>query len=356
MTALSSDFETTRRRPWLQTLFQWATTLGVLWFVFVFLLPRFIDYQEVVETIATLRPTELVVLLLLTAAFSLSMSYVYTVVIPNLAFWPGWQAYEASGTLASFAPPGVDIAVRYGMYRSFGIPAKDAGASFVLTGIFTVGIRFVLPVVALIVLIVSGQYETSTLIIVLIAAGVAVVSVAVILLRREDLARRLGGVVGGWYNRLLAGRWKFEPVEDPSQRLVDFRGQVIGTLGTAWPMATAALLGAHLASYLVLLLALRFLGVSSDMASIGLVFVAYAVGLMAGMIPFLPQGLGAVELVYVLVIAGAEEGELADTVMAAAFTHRIFTWFIPILVGFVPLLMWRRRVRRGRLEAQSTGT
>jgi uncharacterized membrane protein YbhN (UPF0104 family) len=173
-------------------------------------------------------------------------------------------------------------------------------------------------------------------------------------MRREDLARRLGVLVGGWYNQLLAGKWKFEPIERPGQKLVDFRQEMVNTLGKVWHRAGSAQIGAETASFIVLLLSLRFLGVSSSQAGFGLVFVAYAVGLIASLIPLLPQGLGAVELVYVFVIAGAEESQLADTVMAAAFTHRIFTWFIPILVGFIPLLMWRRRVRQETNQSGSS--
>lgn len=38
-----------------------------------------------------------------------------------------------------------------------------------------------------------------------------------------------------------------------------------------------------------------------------------------------------------LVIAGTKESDVADVIMAAAFVHRIFTWFLPILSGFAPL-------------------
>lgn len=345
----------TLRRPWLSAVARWAGTLLVLWFVFVFLLPRFIDYREVAETIATLGLGELAVLLVFAALRSLAQSAVYTGVIPGLRFWPGWQAYEASGTLASFAPPGVDMAVRYGMYRSFGVSAEKAGAGFVLSGIFTIGVKFVLPVFGLLLVLLSGQYSRGTTILTIISVASAAVVLAVVILRREDLARRIGQLVGGWYNRLLAGRWKLQPVERAGERLAEFRGQIVQTLGEVWRRATAAQMGAEASSFAVLLLSLRFLGVTSTEANVGLVFVAYSVGLIASLIPFLPQGLGAVELVYVLIIAGADEGELADTVMAAAFTHRIFTWFIPILVGIVPLVMWRRRVRPEQMEPRAQG-
>lgn len=127
-------------RPWHQALARWTATLLMLWFVFGFLLPKFIDYREVIETLSTLRLGETLTLLLLAVVFSLPESWVYTGVIPGLEFWAGWQAYQASGSLAAFAPPGVDMAVRYGMYRTFGVPAGEAVAGFIISGIFTIGI------------------------------------------------------------------------------------------------------------------------------------------------------------------------------------------------------------------------
>lgn len=340
-------------RAWLQAVVRWAVTLLILWFVFAVLLPRFIDYRDVVDALSTLRPVEVAALLVLAVATSLCRSLVYTAVIPGLRFWPGWQAYEASGTLASFAPPGVDMAVRFSMYRSFGVSANDAGAAFVLSGIFTIGIKFALPVVALVLVLVSGRYERLVAIIAILAVVVALIACVVMVVRREDLARRLGRRVGGWYNHLLAGRWRFEPISEPGESLVAFRGKIVGTLRSVWHRALAGQLTAEAISFLILVMSLRFLGVSSDEAGFGLVFVAYAVGLMAALAPFLPQGLGAVELVYVLMIAGTEDSDLADTVMAAAFTHRIFTWFLPILWGVVPLVVWRRRLGREELAVPS---
>jgi uncharacterized membrane protein YbhN (UPF0104 family) len=332
--------------PWLQTIARWVVTLLILWLVFAVVLPRFIDYRDVIEAISTLRWGEVLLLLVLAVLSSLARSSVYTAVVPGLRFWPGWRAYEASGTLASFAPPGVDMAVRFSMYRTFGVTAVDAGAAFVLSGIFTIGIKLVLPVLALVLVVVSGRYERTTAITVVFAVAAAVIGGAVILLRREDLALGLGRRIGGWYNRLLAGRWRFEAISDPGEVLVAFRGKIVGTLGSVWHKALAGQVAAELVSFTLLLMALRFLGVTSADAGTGLVFVAYSVGLMAALAPLLPQGLGAVELVYVFMIAGTEESDLADMVMAAAFTHRIFTWFLPIVWGFIPLVAWRREVAR----------
>jgi uncharacterized protein (TIRG00374 family) len=91
---------------------------------------------------------------------------------------------------------------------------------------------------------------------------------------------------------------------------------------------------------------MRFVGVTTTDASVLEIFVAFSIGLIASMIPILPQGVGAVELVSVWILAGQVGTDLADQIAAAAFTHRIFMWFIPMLVGLIPLSMWRRRIKK----------
>jgi uncharacterized membrane protein YbhN (UPF0104 family) len=88
---------------------------------------------------------------------------------------------------------------------------------------------------------------------------------------------------------------------------------------------------------------MRFMGVTAEQAPVGIIFDAYAVGLLLSMIPIFPGGLGVVELAYVGVIVGnSGNTELATAVTAGAFVHRIFTWLVPIIVGLIPLSAWRR--------------
>jgi len=90
---------------------------------------------------------------------------------------------------------------------------------------------------------------------------------------------------------------------------------------------------------------MRFMGVTAEQASVGIIFDAYAVGLLLSMIPIFPGGLGVVELAYVGVIVGnSGNTELATAVTAGAFVHRIFTWLVPIIIGLIPLIGWRRNM------------
>jgi uncharacterized membrane protein YbhN (UPF0104 family) len=131
---------------------------------------------------------------------------------------------------------------------------------------------------------------------------------------------------------------------------------VQGTLKARWFPALVVTLTAQAIFFIALVLSMRFMGVTEDQASIGLIFDAYAVGLLLSMIPIFPGGLGVVELAYVGIIVGGDASsnpDLANAVTAGAFVHRIFTWLLPILIGVPPLIGWRRKMVKAK-EADGT--
>ncbi len=66
-------------------------------------------------------------------------------------------------------------------------------------------------------------------------------------------------------------------------------------------------------------------------------FAVYAIEIMMSLMPVVPAGLGEVELTYVWLLA-PDDPQLADQIAAATFTHRIFFWLLPIVIGIFPLV------------------
>jgi uncharacterized protein (TIRG00374 family) len=151
---------------------------------------------------------------------------------------------------------------------------------------------------------------------------------------------------------MAGGKWKFPEAEGLGIKLVGFRAQVMGTIKARWFPATVVTLLAQAIFFGGLVLSMRFMGVTVEQASVGIIFDAYAVGLLLSMIPIFPGGLGVVELAYVGVIVGTSGNtELATAVTAGAFVHRIFTWLLPIIIGLVPLIGWRRNMVKQKESA-----
>jgi len=327
----------------------------VLFFIFAVFLPQFIDYGQVVDSILKLTIGQIVLLTLFGIAFTWFSAGVYNTLIPGLGWWNGWKAWAASNSVAFVAPPGADLAIRFGMYRSAGVTGDAAGAGIILSWFFTTGYKLVVPIVALTWILIAEGLDDDLLVTITIiglAGVIGGVLLTFMVLYRERVALRIGEIGQRWYNGLVGGRWKFPEVEGLGVRLVDFRGQTIGTLRSRWFPATVVTLTAQAIFFIALVLSMRFMGVTSEQASVGIIFDAYAVGLLLSMIPIFPGGLGVVELAYVGVIVGSSgDSELAAAVTAGAFVHRIFTWLVPILIGLFPLAAWRRdMVKREEAE------
>lgn len=320
----------------------------VLFFIFVVFLPQFIDYGQVVDSIAQLTFAQVALLSVMGVAYMWFSAGVYNTLIPGLAWWDGWKAWAASNSIAFVAPPGADLAIRFGMYRTAGISGEAAGAGIVLSWFFTTGYKLIVPIIA-IAWIVIAEGVNDELVITVTAIGLAAViggvGLTFLIIYRESVALKIGEVGQRWYNGMAGGKWKFPEAEGLGVKLVDFRAQAIGTVRTRWFPATVVTLTAQIVFFVMLVISLRTMGVTEDQASISLIFDAYAVGLLLSMIPIFPGGLGVVEVAYVGVIVGTSgNSELAAAVTAGAFVHRIFSWLLPIVIGLIPLAFWRKNM------------
>lgn len=320
----------------------------VLFLIFVVFLPQFIDYGQVIDAMLELNIQQILVLSAFGLAFTWFSAGVYNTLIPGLGWWAGWKAWAASNSIAFLAPPGADIAIRFGMYRAAGITGEAAGAGLILSWFFATGYKLVVPIIALAwVLIAEGLDDDLFVAITIIgvAAIIAGATLTALILYRESIAIKIGEIGQRWYNGLAGGRWKFPQAEGLGIKLSEFRAQVKDTIRERWFAASMVTLTAQAIFFISLVMSMRFMGVTSDQASVAIIFDAYAVGLLLSMIPIFPGGLGVVELAYVGIIVGGEANsnpELATAVTAGAFVHRIFTWLLPILVGLFPLAAWRR--------------
>ena len=131
----------------------------VLFLIFVVFLPQFIDYGQVIDSILKLTIGQVVLLTLFGIAFMWFSAGVYNTLIPGLGWWEGWKAWAASNSVAFVAPPGADLAIRFGMYRTAGISGEAAGSGIILSWFFTTGYKMVVPIVALTWILIAEGIE-----------------------------------------------------------------------------------------------------------------------------------------------------------------------------------------------------
>jgi putative heme transporter len=169
---------------------------------------------------------------------------------------------------------------------------------------------------------------------------VAAIVVFALMLRSEQGARRFGVLAGRVASRLLR-IIRRPPVHGWELATVKFRSRTLDLLEHGWVPITVATLVSHLSLYLVLLVTLRQVGVSDAEVGWAEVLAVFSFARLATAIPLTPGGAGVVEAVLIVGLVGA--GGDREQVTAAVLLFRALTWALPILVGVVCYLWWRRQ-------------
>ena len=110
-----------------------------------------------------------------------------------------------------------------------------------------------------------------------------------------------------------------------------FRDRTVLLLRARWHWITLATLVSHLSLFLVLLLALRFVGVTADQVSLAEALAVFAFARLLTAIPFTPGGLGVIELALITGLSAA--GGPRALVAAAVLIFRALTYVLPIPIG-----------------------
>jgi uncharacterized protein (TIRG00374 family) len=316
----------------------------VLVVAITYYLRRKIDPAESWAAIAAMTWPELTTLGLLAVWNLCTYAFVWMSVTPGLGFWRAMVMTQATTAVANTVPGGsaIGIGMTYSMLGSWGYSRSRSTTAVLVSGVWNSFIKLGMPVLALALVALQGRATGGRVIAALlgIAGLVAAVVVFALMLRSEDQARRFGLLAGRVATRLL-GWVRRPPVAGWELATVKFRARTIGLVEHRWVAITVTSLVSHLSLYVVLLVALRDVGVSDAEVGWAEVLAVFAFARLATAIPLTPGGVGFVEGVLVTGLVGA--GGDPDEVAAAVVVYRALTWALPILVGIGSYLWWRRR-------------
>jgi uncharacterized membrane protein YbhN (UPF0104 family) len=240
------------------------------------------------------------------------------------------------------SPPGASV-VQYGYFRGGGHAPDAAGLAALGSFVFpTIG-RFLLPLVALVLLLVTGEVSGS----IWLAGGLALAICAIAavaayyFLREERTARRLGAKLQRPISWVLL-RLKRDPIEDGAGKAAELRAHALAILREGWALGSIGVAANLFLTYLILLAALRFVGVSAAELSAPDAFAAFAVAFWAGAVfPITGSGLGVVDAVLMAMLV--ELGSASDdALVAAALLWRVFYSFITLPLGAITLSRFRK--------------
>ena len=328
-------------------------TLIVLVMVFVVILPQFGDYEAAWDAIAGMEAWQLGLIAIATIAMIAIYVTPYQAALPGIGFWPAFKVRQTSFMISNVVPAGgaIGLAVQFGMLQSYGFGAAPSTAAIGITSVWNTFVTLALPTIGLVALALVGNATVEAAGAALLALIAVVVGIVVfaLILRSEDLARR----IGGWADALLGwafGLIKRENVPDATQGILDFRESIVDVVLDRWVLITVANLGQQLAQYSILYLACVALQ-GSWLDPIGPLeaLVAFSFGRLATFIPVPPGGLGTTDAIITAILGNF--GLDNNTALAATMIWRAATYFPQVIIGAITLLAFRRDQRKQREQA-----
>ena len=323
--------------------------VGVLVVVFLVILPRYIDYQEVAAAFQALTLSQIAVMTILGVIAWFVSGLVFCALIPGLSIIRGptsWLILSGIGSSVPFGP--WNMGVLWVVVRGWGVANIPATSGIALYGIVNELSRLFLPLFAVVVLAATGalagaQNADTAWVIAIISAIAFVVATALIIAvvrseRAADWLGRTGQRIVSWTMRRL-GRQGAPDVSASIHRFRDQLGVVIRRRGLA---ALGVSIVSQFAWVIVLIVALRMTGVPESVLSPGEVFAVYALVMVITIIPLSPGGAGVPELLFISGLTAIAGTEYQATITAGVFLYRLYYWFLPIPLAWILLKVARR--------------
>jgi uncharacterized protein (TIRG00374 family) len=337
----------------------WRRVLGPLFSVvlivavFAWFLPQFTSLADVWSSVSAMTWTEIAVLLVAAAWNLATYQFVMVATMPGLTLRQAFVSTQTTTAVSNTVLGGaaISLGLTYAMNSSWGFSRSRTSVMLLVSGLWNNFAKLGLPVFALALLAFSSSPSPALVLAGLLGVGalVAVVVLLGLLLRSEAAATRIGN---GAARVATALRRPFGrgPVTGWDKATTKFRARTVLLLRARWHWITVTTVVSHLSLFLVLLLALRFVGVTAAQVSLAEALAVFAFARLLTAIPFTPGGLGVIELALITGLSTA--GGPRALVAAAVLAFRALTFVLPIPLGLGTYIFWQRN-RSWRREPNS---
>lgn len=327
-----------RAKPFVRPLVILAISILVGWIIVG--LVGAIDWSAVGDALRQVDAVEFAVLAVLLLVRQTLNAIPLTQFVPGLGLGRSVESDLTANLVGTVAPPPGDVVLRVSMFRSWGISPVDGMAGVTLNMVTFYGVRFLAPAIGAALLALQGAEQGR------LVAGLGSAAIATAILvglwlvsRGERLAQLLGRAAGSVVAR-------FHSSVDPdawATAVGDFSTRMGGTVRSGLLPSLAGLVAMVTVDSLLLLGAVRFVGIDSGVLStidvVAALFLVYPLTIM----PLVGFGvLDAALLAGWVEVAGLD---YEPEIVAAIVVWRTFTIIGSLLLGTVALLVWRRGVR-----------
>lgn len=278
------------------------------------------------------------------------VTFLYTGSLKGLGHVQAMIVNACGSSIGNLLPGGgaFGVVVTYKQLRSWGFLRRDISTMVIVTGVWNVLARVVLPVVG-IVAIIFGIGQLNPLVAQAAILG-ALIGVSVVVafwgaLASEEFAHKLGR----WLMKVSGPlRRKSRKDVDLEFAITDLRRRIIEIVRYGWLEMTYGLVGFFGVYYILFWFCLNSMGVQMPFAYM---FGAYTVGRLLTAVGITPGGLGVTEAgtAAVLVGWGADPAQAtAGVVLFSLFTH-----FFEVPLGAIGWLIWWFGPKKEPADAES---
>ena len=325
--------------------------IGVLVVVFGVIIPRYINYGDVIDAFKDLTLAQFLVMTALGVIAWVVSGLIFSALIEGLSWIRGamsWLILSGIGSSVPFGP--WNMGVLWVVVRGWGVGNAPATSGIALYGVINILSRMFLPLFGIVALALAGDLASATnagaawtIAILSAVAFVVVTGLIVAIVRSERIADwigRTGQRVADWTLRRL-GRKGSPDVAGAIHRFRDQLGLVIRRRGF---LALSIAVVSQFGWAIVLLVALRVCGVPDQALSAAEVFGVYALVMCITIIPLSPGGAGVPELLFISAFSTIAGPQYQAAITAGVFLYRMYFWFVPIPLAWLLL----KAARRGR--------
>jgi putative heme transporter len=319
-------------------------TYGVVVLCVVFLI-RSVQGEDFTSAIALVTWQQVAIICVLGVVNLATNLPPMAICLPGLRYREAAVTNTASAALSNTVPEGGAIAtgLNYAMLRSWGFRLSDITSEVIVTGTWSQMTKYTLLAIGLCATWLQGWGKAGLGWVALIWTALVLVAALLLalILRSTAFATRLGRWTDGLF-RLVTKVVKAWTPPVMEQTLPDFRRLMVRLLRFCWGRLTVAMIVSQLTACFVLGVACRMQGLDESTISWAVIVLAYSAVVMASLLVPTPGGLGVAEVVLTLVLGyGLPQSDQA-AVLAAVLLYRIATFLVPIPIGLVTYLYWRK--------------
>jgi uncharacterized membrane protein YbhN (UPF0104 family) len=299
---------------------------------------RGVDWSEVGDSLTHLAAWQIAVLLVAMAVRRFVLASPLAILVPGLRPGNAMMTDVAASAVATIAPSPGDVMIRLAMLRSWRIDATDATTGLTLSTILFYVARLAAPVLGFL-LFWAGQrfYPPFAWSALLCGIGAAALLGGLLYaLRAARTAAAVGRLAGDVLRRV---RPSSAGSDAWAERLVTFQAHSAATVRRHGRFTAVALVVLVAVEAGVLVLCLSFVGVQLGTANLLLLICTFLVIYPLTGLPLM--GAGVFEATYVTFVVDHSTQE-ATVLMAGLIVWRVAVQFVPIVVGLLTILAWRR--------------